>query len=272
MNLVAIQNELSKKYNGNSLRYVDYLKKLESETNEDGSQKNWWIKNLKDSDFIRIFELVHSKTGLVIDGDIVLLQWYGGKTNKLSPTFTYKAYKNVVLNKYPETVFDIQLVKKGDEFNFKKENGKVIYKHEINNPFEQINARNITGAYCIIKNRNGEYLELMGKDDITKCRSSAKSQKFWGDWFDRMAIKTIIKRGCSTHFYDIVEKIETLDNENYDLEKVETEKPDNALIAFQSLIKGQLDELELIEQFKKMTLEEKKKFYLQIKQRIRGLK
>ena len=33
-----------------------------------------------------------------------------------------------------------------------------------------------------------------------------------------MCLKTLIKKACSKHFNDIYQNIETLDNENYDLE------------------------------------------------------
>ena len=120
-------------------------------------------------------------------------------------------------NVYPESVIDCQLVREGDEFDFSKESGKVIYTHKISNPFEK---KEIIGAYCIIKNKRGEFITILTKDDIDKHRKVAKTDYIWRQWFDEMALKTVVKKACKLHFADVYQNIEEVDNENYDLEKL----------------------------------------------------
>ena len=42
----------------------------------------------------------------------------------------------------------------------------------------------------------------------------------WDSWFDRMVLKSIIKRICSVNFKDIVKDIDSLDNESNDPNRV----------------------------------------------------
>jgi len=121
------------------------------------------------------------------------------------------------LQKYPETKFDLQLVKDGDDFEFSKKDGKVSYFHKINNAFEN---REVIGGYCIIKNKLGDFIELLGKDELEKIRKTAKTDYIWKQWTNEMYLKTIIKRACKRHFKDAVVEIEEEDNKNYDLENV----------------------------------------------------
>ena len=54
------------------------------------------------------------------------------------PNYTaidYHTYKNKLLEVYPESKIDIQLVFEKDNFSFSKENGKIIYQHKILEPF-----------------------------------------------------------------------------------------------------------------------------------------
>ncbi len=62
---------------------------------------------------------------------------------------TYHAFKNKIYMVYPETVFDLQLVREGDEFTVSKESGSIIYQHNIADPFTDSEAK-IKGAYCVI--------------------------------------------------------------------------------------------------------------------------
>jgi len=174
----------------------------------------------KKDEFVSVFKSVAS-TGVFIDGDTVSLSYvFSKKTNSsnIVPSYNYQAYKNRVLLRYPETTIDLQLVHAGENYFFKKENGVVLYNHEILNPFEI--GRAIVGCYCIIKNRRGQFLELINIDDISKFRASAKTQYIWNIWEGEMVKKSAIKRACKTHFKDLFCDIEKIDSENYDLENV----------------------------------------------------
>lgn len=193
--------------------YFNYLKKLETEKDtKTGDLKNKWFQYFTEKQAADLFRKVNID-GLFIDGDTIILQFKGS----VMLSYNYQAYKNKLLNIYPETLFDIQNVHEGDKFAFKKESGKVIYSHEITNPFET--DKKIIGCYCIVKNSRGEFIETLNMDDIKKMRAVAKTDFIWKAWEGEMILKSVIKRACKRHFKDLVVNIEKTDNEDYDLEK-----------------------------------------------------
>src|SRR6056297_3292759 len=105
--------KLLKNYKGVDA-YIDYVNNLITDKNSKGELKNKWAKHQKKEDYARVFKLCYDKTGLLIDGDTILLQYRG----KLAPMFTYQAYVNLVLKNYPESKFDYSLVYDSDEFSF----------------------------------------------------------------------------------------------------------------------------------------------------------
>lgn len=212
MNYEIIKKGLSEFNSTHVEVYVKYLKQLETEKAKDGKLKNYWFaQNVTDQSAIELFKKV-ALDNLYIDGETITIGYKG----KVIVTYNYQAYKNLVLNIYPESTFDMQNVYKGDEFSFRKESGKVMYSHKITDPFAT--NREIIGTYCIIKNSRGEFLETLNLEDIKKMRATATTQAVWDAWETEMILKSVIKRSCKRHFKDIVRNVETLDNENYDLE------------------------------------------------------
>lgn len=161
-------------------------------------------------------------------------------------TIDYHTYKNRLIQNYPETIIDIQLVYNNDTFDFRKDSGKVIYTHQINDPFNP--KKEIVGGYCVIKNKLGEFIEIMNKTEIEKCKRVAKMKNIWDTWESEMYLKTIIKRACKRFFYDVVKDIEEEDNKNYDLSLLE-EKKKTPFSCFCDLIKDNLDKDKLIEEW-----------------------
>ena len=119
---------------------------------------------------------------------------------------------------YPETKIDIQLVYEGDTFNVAKESGSVLYQHNILNPFDR-DVDKITGGYVVIKNKRGEFITILNKDEFDKHRGIAKTDFIWKSWYAEMSYKTLIRKAVKLHFSDIYEKMDEEDNKNYDLEK-----------------------------------------------------
>lgn len=195
--------------------YISYLKKLEAAKDKSGRIVNWWFDKQEPQVFIELWNKC-LQIGLPIDGDTVTINARGGVP---ALSFDYHAYRNIVLIKYPETVFDQQLVYSGDTFSFSKENGKVLYKHEISNPFDK--DKQIIGAYAVIKNNTGEFIEFVHMEDIAKMKKTSNSSNIWETWFDRMVLKSVIKRICNVNFKDITKAMDTIDNEEYDLNKIE---------------------------------------------------
>jgi hypothetical protein len=217
MNYEKIKTELTdydKVHVGN---YLTYLKFLETEKNKDQTLKNPWFTRQTEEQLIDVFKKV-ATDNVFIDGETITIGFRG----KLLVTYNYQAYKNLVLNVYPETLFDMQNVHEGDTFSFNKESGKVIYSHKINNPFAL--NKQIIGTYCIIKNSRGEFLETLNMQDIEKMKAVATTKNIWNDWQSEMVLKSVIKRACKRHFRDIVVNVEAIDNESNDLERVNVEE------------------------------------------------
>jgi recombinational DNA repair protein RecT len=240
MEIQKIKKELSNYPEIKVENYLNYLTKLANEKdNRTKELKNPWMQKRLDKNFIDSFKKV-ADLGLFIDGDLVSMQATG-------ISLSYNAYKNLVLKRYPETKFDLQLVYDGDTFEFSKQDGKVNYSHKLNNPFE--NNKKIIGGYCIIKNRLGDFIEILGLQELEKIRKTAKTDYIWQQWTNEMYLKTIIKRACKRHFKDEVIDFEKIDNEdNYDVENP---------LDIDIKIKQEIDSLKTLEDLKKYYLENK---------------
>lgn len=192
-------------------QYISYLKKLEKETTKENGKyilKNTWFTKFSEDHYAELYNEVLG-LGVWIDGVTITLTVRG---LELGADFNYQAYKNLVLSRYPESVFDFQLVYEGDTFSFRKDSGTITYTHSFGNPF---GPKTIIGAYGIIKNSTGQFIELLNMEDITKLRNAAKTDKIWAMWFDQMVMKSIIKRICKVNFRDITHSIDEYDNGNY---------------------------------------------------------
>jgi hypothetical protein len=150
----------------------------------------------------------YKNLGLLVDGVNVVI------TGVNMAMVTFNGYKNKVLSVYPETEFDIQLVREGDTFHFAKESGGVIYSHEMADPFSTTDAK-IIGAYVVFKNKRGEFLETLNRSDYEKMKKSSRQEYLWGQWESEFWLKSVIKRACKRHFFDVVAEIDKNDNEDY---------------------------------------------------------
>jgi len=248
--------------------YLDYLSFLSTEKDKTKQLKNKWFQYQKDEAFISMYKKV-AIDNLYIDGENITLTFKG----KLMVSYDYQAYKNKVLNVYPETKFDFGIVYEGDKFSFSKESGKVIYKHTMSNPFE--NNRTIIGAYGIIKNNRGEFIETLNVSEIDKIKSTAKTKTIWDKWFDRMVLKSIVKRICKIAFKDQFKNIEAIDNENYDLDKPLHSDLEDDLTLKETIDSCEtLDQLNMVYENNKDVVEDEKLFMEMLgakKKQIKGL-
>ena len=235
-----------KGYNSEKVeQFAGYCCRLALEKDKDtGKLKNEWITKYDDEKLATFFKRVALDEGLFLDGVNITL------TNR-GIQYDYKAYKNKILLVYPESQIDNQLVYKGDTFSFKKESGKVIYTHNIANPFEHKDD-DIIGGYCVIKNRRGEFLVTLGKEELEKHRKLAKTDKIWKTWFKEMCLKTVIRKACSFHFSDIVTNMEQIDNEaNYNIDNPVSLSIDD---------KAKIDEIQTLVDLRKFYSQNKDKF------------
>jgi hypothetical protein len=221
--------------------FISHLKELEAAKDKDQKQVNFWFKNFTNEQAVEVYKKV-AMDNLFIDGTTITV---GFKYGKIIVTYNFQAYKNKLLNIYPESKFDIQLVKDGDYFSFEKVNGRVEYVHKINNPFKTDAA--ILGVYCIIKNNRGEFLETLDMSEIQKMKNVATTKNIWNSWESEMVLKSVMKRACKRHFNDLVVNIEALDNENYDLDNVSVDS------SFQVKINNAKTESELTTIYKEST-------------------
>ena len=213
--------------------YASYLFGLSQEKDRaTGQPKNAWLNYKNDNDLANFFMRV-AKDGLVFDGKHITLQSTG-------ISYDYIAYKNKMLLAYPESKVDMAIVYTGDDFTVSKENGSIIYHHNITNPFNQ-KEENIVGAYCVIINKRGEFITLLSQEEIIKHRKVAKTDYIWKNWIREMTLKTVIKKACKQHFADIYELIEEKDNENYNL--------DNP-IKLDLQYKSEIDDIKSVEELK----------------------
>jgi len=192
-------------------QYVAYCDRLETEKNKEGNPKNGWMKNTTDEQLSEYYKIV-DKEGLEFDGKHTFIE---KRNNKVSIGYDYQAYKNKMYLAYPESVIDIGIVRESDVYNSWKESGKVYYKHVTGNPFSD---EPIKGAYCVIKNKRGEFLTELSYAEIEKHRKKASYDSVWIEWLVKMIMKTIIKSAVSVHYQDVFSGMEIIDNENYDLE------------------------------------------------------
>ncbi|MDP4226021.1 MAG: recombinase RecT [Bacteroidota bacterium] len=189
------------------IAYLDDTKRSELAKPE---EKRSVTKN-SEQDIYSIF-VKYYNMGVLIDGVNAVI---AGRNMAM---VTYHGYKNAVLRAYPETEFDVQLVREGDEFGVAKESGSIIYRHNIADPFSQ-ESHPIIGAYAIIKTKRGEYFEALNKADFDEMKKGSKMKYLWETWESEFWLKSVIKRACKRHFYDLVAEIDKQDNDDFGLEE-----------------------------------------------------
>lgn len=202
--------ELFKKYPKEQVtQFINYVNNLKTEKDRDGKLKNARATYITDNKYVEFFEKVASE-GLVLDGVHITIQsrWI---------SYDYIALKNKMLLVYPDTIFDVQLVKEWDEIEFRKDSGKIWYSHKIANPFATSTGK-VKWAYAIVKNERGEFLTTLNEADLQKHRKTAKTDYIRQQWYDEMCLKTVMKKACKLHFSDVFAKIEEQDNENYSVD------------------------------------------------------
>jgi len=57
-------------------------------------------------------------------------------------------------------------------------------------------------------------------NEVEKMKKVAIIKNIWAEWEGEMILKSVIKRACKRHFNDLVVNIESLDNENYNIDNV----------------------------------------------------
>lgn len=133
-------------------------------------------------------------------------------TGPANSMVTYNGYKNKVRQVHPDVTFDVQLVRKGDDFKISKANGKITYKHDLGDPFGDAE---ISGAYCVITASGKDYFEALGQKDYDEMRAIGRNPDMWEKWPSEFWLKCVIKRACKRHFSTITAGLDQMDNADF---------------------------------------------------------
>ncbi len=213
--------------------YVNDLKtqKVKDKTTQQWVLKNQWVTKKDDNWFSALYEK-NKVTGLLFDGVHITINQHG-------LSYDYIAYKNRLLLAYPETKMSFSEVYDGDDFSFSNNSDGVHFQHKLANPFNR-DTKNIIGVYCVIKNKRGEFLTLLDKNEIQKHKNIAKTQTIWKLWELEMIYKTVIKKATRIHYEDVYTVMNKEDNKENDVESLPEVRQDKI-----SEIKGLVEELKI---------------------------
>lgn len=190
-------------------QFASYLEDIYTKQKDGKPENAWWMNKISIQKYAELFRRVKNE-GLVFDGKHVTL------TNR-GINYDYIAYKNKMLIAYPETIMDVELVYQGDKFVPSKDSGSVTYSHDIADPFNRTDDK-IIGGYCVIKNKRGQFLTLLTREEFEKHKKVAKTTAIWDAWFREMCLKTVVKKACKVHFDDVYQTMEEEDNQQYEPE------------------------------------------------------
>lgn len=189
-------------------RFLSYVNSARRD--EEGKEERKRPVSRNDADNLYSLFVKFRNLGLIIDGTNVVI------TGRNMAMVTYHGYKNKVKQTYPDATFDVQLVRGEDTFKVSKRDGRVSYEHDIANPFGDDEIR---GAYCVITIGDKDYFEALNPSDFAKMKESSKQKYLWGEWASEFWLKSVIKRACKRHFYDVpgMAEIDKVDNDDYGL-------------------------------------------------------
>ena len=143
---------------------------------------------------------------------------------KFSPG--YKGYIHKVRKHNPTVDIQVKLVFKGDDFSFNSRNGTDTYEHIERTPFPSKNdmENNLIGCYAFISYDvmpgTGQWrakIERLSVDDILMIRSKAKTRNVWDEFFSEQIKKAAVRRGLKIPFASIIEKLDEVDNEHFEM-------------------------------------------------------
>lgn len=165
--------------------------------------------------------------GLNFDGVQVFFDW------KFGFDFSYIGMKNLVLQKYPNAKFDINVVYKDDELTYQKTEEGVKYTFTPKDPFAfpvlDKNETNVKGAFGYIKCNDESGTEVfitLTIESILEMEGMSKSKANWAKWADQMIIKSTIKRMTKQlRFDERIQQAMEIDNELYGADFSNPEDP-----------------------------------------------
>lgn len=136
---------------------------------------------------------------------------------------SYKGYVNRL--KQSLEGFDIQtfIWFEEGEFSDSSKDGVASYEYKPK-PKNRTRSDYVNALGCAVYISYWEHgekkavVEVIGKEEIAKIKSKAKTAKVWSEWFGEQMKKATVRRACKLRFSLITDDLDALDNEHYDLE------------------------------------------------------
>jgi hypothetical protein len=192
----------------NEFPFKNAVMAIAGQKDKDGSFKNRWLWN-KDKVYFEMIQEHLKKLNITLDGKHATITSKG-------LTFDYIVYKNRLLQNYPKATIDLDLVFEGDTFEIRKESGKIIYNHEIANPFGKT-LKSVIGGYCIVRIPDrGEFQTTMGLEELDKHKELSNMKYLYNSWWQELYKKTLLRKNLKFHFEDEFEDIQKIDDEGMD--------------------------------------------------------
>lgn len=149
--------------------------------------------------------VIYAKLGLdmTMANHLFAIPRLNGKTGKYEFTFQ-EGYKGKEIKAKKYSLYEIvnitaELVYANDKFAAHKKDANHAhdtYEFEITNAFDR--GALIGGfAYIEFDDPQRNALFIMSKADIEKRKAKAMNTVFWNQWYDEMALKTVIAAACS---------------------------------------------------------------------------
>lgn len=143
-------------------------------------------------------------------------------------TPSYHGFEYVVRVRYPDFVGRAEFVFKDDEFELLRNDGIESYIHKPANPFndkyETAQGLFYHYTYTDEVGKRHSIVYTLPMSEVQKSKSAANKKEIWNTWFYKMALKTIVRSALSAKFKTLVQPIEELDNEHFDLNSPELKK------------------------------------------------
>lgn len=189
--------------------FWDYYRKSYKESKENDPVRKFTADQL-----ISMWRRVRS-LGLNFDGEQVYFDYRNGFG------ITYIGLKNVVLQKYPNAKFDINVVYNDDELTYHKTEEGVKYEYTPKDPFAfpklDKNNCNVKGGFGYVRCNDESGTEVfitVTIESILEMEGMSRSKTNWVKWADQMILKSIIKRMTKQlRFDERIQQVMQLDNE-----------------------------------------------------------
>ncbi|MBQ9257218.1 MAG: recombinase RecT [Acidaminococcaceae bacterium] len=196
-----------------ALRYLENKRLKDAEGNskyaQDAAKRlpyKWENVNIGADLAQSIAQLAKLNISTMVRNHLFPVPYLNGKDGKYDMTFQegYEGlkYKAIKYSLFPIVDIECDLLYTNDKFSMIKDCYKGdSYELRITDPFDR-GAMKGGYAYIRFEDSRQNKLLVMSKEEIDKIREKAKSQAFWKDWYNEMALKTIVRKASKMVMLD----------------------------------------------------------------------